>query len=61
LRNQLEAAVREKLLNANLNIPELKYCTDNAAMIAAAGYFQARRKKFTLWQKLKTDANLELR
>ena len=60
LRNQLEAAVREKLLNANLNIPELKYCTDNAAMIAAAGYFQARRKKFTLWQKLKTDANKEL-
>ena len=25
--------------NFNLTVPELKYCTDNAAMIAAAGYY----------------------
>lgn len=60
LRSLLKAAVQEKLPGSNLNIPELKYCTDNAAMIAAAGYFKAKRKKFTPWQKLKADANQEL-
>ena len=60
LRNQLEKAVKNKLTGAKLLIPEFKYCTDNAAMIATAGYFQAKRKDFTAWQKLRTDANLEL-
>ena len=26
-------------LKADLSIPPIKYCTDNAAMIAAAGYY----------------------
>ncbi len=60
LRSRLESAVREKLTGAKLLIPDFKYCTDNAAMIAAAGYFNAKRKKFTPWQKLKADANQEL-
>jgi len=61
LRGQLENAVKNKLSGATLSIPELKYCTDNAAMVAAAGYFHAKRKNYTAWRKLKTDANLELR
>ena len=28
-----------ELNNIDLTIPEIKYCTDNAAMIAAAGYY----------------------
>ena len=28
-----------KELNVELSIPPMKYCTDNATMIAAAGYF----------------------
>ncbi|MBU0722532.1 tRNA (adenosine(37)-N6)-threonylcarbamoyltransferase complex transferase subunit TsaD [Patescibacteria group bacterium] len=60
LRKQLGKAVKNKLPYAHLNIPELKYCTDNAAMIAAAGYYRAKRKDFTLWQKLKANANIEL-
>ncbi|MEI6596738.1 MAG: tRNA (adenosine(37)-N6)-threonylcarbamoyltransferase complex transferase subunit TsaD [bacterium] len=60
LRNQLENAVR-KLSGAKLLIPEFKYCTDNAAMIATAGYFRAKNKKFIAWQKLKADANQELK
>ncbi|OGF24357.1 hypothetical protein A3H09_03360 [Candidatus Falkowbacteria bacterium RIFCSPLOWO2_12_FULL_45_13] len=61
LRSQLAVAVKKNLPLAKYIMPDLKYCTDNAAMIAAAGYFRARRKDFTPWQKLKTDANLELR
>ena len=60
LRGQLENAVKNKLSGATLSIPELKYCTDNAAMVAAAGYFHAKRKNYTAWRKLKTDANKEL-
>ena len=59
LRRQLAEAVNNKLEGAILSIPEFKYCTDNAAMIATAGYFQAKRKKFTPWQKLRADANQE--
>jgi N6-L-threonylcarbamoyladenine synthase len=61
LRNQLKEAVKNKLNGAKLIIPEFKYCTDNAAMIATAGYFSAKRKKFTPWQKLKADSNQELK
>ena len=61
LRNQLKKAVENKLSGVKLIIPEFKYCTDNAAMVAAAGYFHAKRKNYTAWRKLKTDANLELR
>jgi len=60
LRRQLENTVKEKLVSAKLLIPEFKYCTDNAAMIATAGYFRAKRKNYTPWQKLKADANKEL-
>lgn len=60
LRSQLETAVKTKLNKAGFYMPELKYTTDNATMIATAGYYKAKRKKFTPWQKLKVDSNLEL-
>ena len=37
LREALSDMCKEN--NINLSIPPLKYCTDNAAMIAAAGYY----------------------
>lgn len=60
LRNQLEIAVKEKLEKVKFKVPDLKYTTDNAAMIAAAGYYKAKAKKFTPWQKVKVDCNLEI-
>jgi N6-L-threonylcarbamoyladenine synthase len=36
-------ALRDAILNQNkfkVHIPPLKYCTDNAVMIAAAGYYR---------------------
>lgn len=55
LRNALENA----LANAGQNIkyPDLKYCMDNAAMIAVAGYYHAIKKDFTAWRNLKADPN----
>ena len=41
-------------LNINLSIPPMKYCTDNATMIAAAGYYaylDGRRADLTLNSK----------
>jgi N6-L-threonylcarbamoyladenine synthase len=60
-------ALREEFQNAAAKlglackIPPQEYTTDNAAMIAAAGYFHAKKKDFTPWQKLKADSNLELK
>ena len=44
LRKALEEAV-EKEDNLILTFPSFKYCTDNAAMIGVAGYFQDKCKK----------------
>ncbi len=43
LRNHLMEACKKD--NINLTIPSLKYCTDNAAMIAVAGYFTYKKKE----------------
>ena len=43
----------------NLTIPNIKYCTDNAAMIAAAGYF-AYKKGIRANIDLKATANTSL-
>ncbi len=45
-----------------LFIPELAYTTDNAAMIAAAGYFNylKHKPKQDSWKKIAADANLKL-
>ncbi|HTW96128.1 MAG TPA: tRNA (adenosine(37)-N6)-threonylcarbamoyltransferase complex transferase subunit TsaD, partial [Candidatus Methylomirabilis sp.] len=58
LREEFQNAAAK--LGVACHIPPLEYTTDNAAMIAAAGYFRPRRKSFTPWKKLKADANLEL-
>lgn len=60
LRTQLQKTVETKLPNTSFSMPELKYTTDNAAMIATAGCFKFLRKDFTNWQDLKVDCNLVL-
>ena len=44
----------------NISIPSIKYCTDNAAMIATAAYYQYQKDKTLADLKLNADANLEL-
>jgi len=58
LREELKAETEK--LGLNFLMPELKYTTDNAAMIATAGYFKARRKEYTDWRKLAVRVNWEL-
>lgn len=45
LRRAVEAKGMEK--GWNVFVPELQFCTDNAAMIAAAGHFKYLRKEFS--------------
>jgi N6-L-threonylcarbamoyladenine synthase len=60
LRATFQAAVEKNFPEVFFSMPDLKYCTDNAAMIATAGYFRAQRKDFMPWQKLDTDSNAGL-
>jgi len=60
LRRQMEEKVKIQLPNTQYLTPNIKYTTDNAAMVATAGYFRALKKDFIPWQKIKVDPNLEL-
>lgn len=60
LRERFVVAMENEFPNTKYQIPDIKYCTDNAAMVAAAGYFHAIKKDFTSWQKLRVDPNWEL-
>lgn len=44
----------------NVCIPSIKYCTDNAAMIAVAGYYQYQKNKQLSDLSLNANASLEL-
>jgi N6-L-threonylcarbamoyladenine synthase len=61
LRAKMKEALKESLPKTDYLIPEFSYCTDNAAMIAAAGYFKAKAKKFTSWDKLDIEPNARLK
>lgn len=56
LRESLSAAIT----HIPVLIPELAYCTDNAAMIAAAAYTRAVAGQFTSWRELAADPNWTL-
>lgn len=58
LRSRLATLCQEN--NINLTFPSLKYCTDNAAMIATAGYFAyqlGRRAGYDLKAQATTTLN----
>jgi len=55
LRKRFESEVRSQKLEIELFIPEKKLCTDNAAMIAAAAFFNNEQ---TDWRKISADPEL---
>ena len=60
LRAYLSTQVTKELPNNPLIIPKMSYTTDNAAMIALAGYYTLKGGAQTSWQKLKVDVNFGL-
>ncbi|NQU83569.1 MAG: tRNA (adenosine(37)-N6)-threonylcarbamoyltransferase complex transferase subunit TsaD, partial [Parcubacteria group bacterium] len=55
--------LREQLKSSspvNCVLPDIKYSTDNAAMIAVAGYFHAEKKDFISWDKIDINPNLRI-
>ncbi len=59
LRKQLKLKIKNLKLKINFLVPSKNFCTDNAAMIAVAGYFNFLKKQRASWQKLKPNPNLE--
>lgn len=61
LRAQLKTKVAREFKKVNFLVPALEYTTDNAAMIAAAGFFQYLSGKTSKFNKLKADPSLQLK
>ena len=57
LRKQIKEKIASKLPNIKYQALDIKYTTDNAAMIASIGYFKAKNKNFTAWQNLVVNNN----
>lgn len=60
LREFLQKSVNQELPSSSFIVPKLAYTTDNAAMIALAGYYALKGGVKTSWQKLKVDVNFSL-
>ena len=60
LRQELKKKIKQKIPNAKYQMLNTKYCSDNAAMIAAATYQHTKRKKFSNWKKIIPLPNLQL-
>ncbi len=60
LRKQFQEKIRKEIPNTEYLIPDTKYCTDNAAMVAIAAYFHRQEVKLVNWKKIAVDANLKI-
>ena len=58
LRKQFEGKIKREIPYSKFYIPDSKFCTDNAAMVAVAGYFNRQKKRN--WKKFKANANLKI-
>lgn len=62
LKEKFQEKLKKERQNIGLLIPKLEYATDNAIMIALAGFFQyiKQGKKSFNWKKIEADSNLRL-
>jgi len=58
LRKQLKKTVQKELPDSRYLIPDIQFCTDNAAMVGVAGYFH--RKETKNWKNVRANANLKV-
>jgi len=63
LKEKFQKKLTKSGMKIKLFVPQLEYTTDNAIMIALAGFFQyiKQGKKSLNWKKIEADANLRLR
>ncbi len=60
LRQDISDKIKKECKDINLFIPLFEFTTDNAAMIATAGYFKAKQKQFNNLKDLTFLANKKL-
>ncbi|MEK7102803.1 MAG: tRNA (adenosine(37)-N6)-threonylcarbamoyltransferase complex transferase subunit TsaD [Patescibacteria group bacterium] len=60
LRSQMKMMIESKLSHLTHQFPGNYACTDNAAMIAAAGYFHMQKGDTIDWKNLDADPNWEI-
>lgn len=56
----LRKKIDERIKNVEVIVPEFKYCTDNAAMIGVAGYYQYLKTKKTDNMELNGSSRINL-
>ncbi len=56
----LRKKINERINNVEVIVPEFKYCTDNAAMIGVAGYYQYIKDKKTDNMELNASSRIKL-
>ena len=60
IRNQLASSIKDYGYGTKLLIPPPELATDNALMIALAGYFRALKKEFAEPSMIRANGNLKL-
>jgi len=60
LRKQFRKKIKKELPNTKYLIPDTKFCTDNAAMVAVTAYYHWLKGETQSWKKIGADANLRL-
>lgn len=58
LRRQMKEKIKKEIPQALFLAPDPIFCTDNAVMIAVAGYFNWLKRKH--WKKIEANANLKI-
>jgi N6-L-threonylcarbamoyladenine synthase len=57
LRQSIQNELENSFINYEFYYPKIEYCTDNAAMIAAAAFWHAKNGNFTAAESLVPDPN----
>ena len=60
LRKQFKSAIKKRLSGVEYNVPDKKYSTDNALMIAITAYYHWLKSKDKNWKRITVNANLRL-
>ena len=60
IRSELAKKMREEMPDVTLRLPDAAVTTDNALMIAVAGFFRSTKKKNIVINRIKASGNLTL-